>query len=64
MITKEQSVKLKGLAVLAMLWLHLFNSPDKLAACTPWLELGGRPLAGWLVPATAPVAVFLLLGFT
>lgn len=61
MITKEQSVKLKGLAVLAMLWLHLFNSPEKLAACTPWLAPGGKALAGWLVPATAPVAVFLLL---
>ena len=42
---KGQSLQLKGVAILMMLWLHLFNTTERVAACTTYINfLNGKPL--------------------
>lgn len=44
-MTKEQSLQLKGVAILMMLWLHLFNTAERVAECTTCINfLNGKPL--------------------
>lgn len=42
--SKEDSAQAKGLAILVMLFLHLFNFPGKIAACDPLIVFGSVPL--------------------
>ena len=45
MMNKEQSLQLKGVAILMMLFLHLFNTVDRVAECTTYVNfLNGKPL--------------------
>lgn len=61
MITKEQTALLKGIAILMMLWLHLFSNLSYASDYTSWLMLGEKPLAFLLARACKPVPFFLLL---
>lgn len=47
-ISKEQTLQIKGIAILLMLWLHLFIKPDHFADLTPLLSIGQYPLAHYL----------------
>ena len=42
---KKESLELKGIAILLMLMLHLFNTQQRVAECTPFLYFwNGKPL--------------------
>lgn len=59
-MSKAQSTQLKGIAILMMLFLHLFNhwTPGEYA---PWFFIGERPLVYILSRACNPVGIFLML---
>lgn len=59
-MSKAQSTQLKGIAILMMLFLHLFNhwTPGEY---TPWFFIGERPLVYILSRACNPVGIFLML---
>ena len=59
-LSKENSTVIKGIAILLMLFYHLFNY-DNAEACINFFHMGGVPLASWLARACNPVAIFLLL---
>lgn len=61
MITQEQTALLKGIAILMMLWLHLFSNLSYASDYSSWLMLGEYPLAHLLTRACKPVPFFLLL---
>lgn len=44
-MTKQDSLELKGIAILMMLFLHLFNTPERVDECTTFLHIGSKPLA-------------------
>lgn len=61
-MNKDESLILKGVAILLMLFLHLFNQAGNVALCQSWLYVGDTPLVSYLVRAANPVAFFLILG--
>ncbi len=60
-ISKDRSVIIRGVAILAMLFHHLFYWEDDVALCTTYLHVGSEPLLCWLAPAFNPVPVYVLL---
>ena len=60
-ISKDRSVIIRGVAILAMLWLHLFNILKNVALCGPMASVCGMPWAHWLTAACNPVLLFVLL---
>lgn len=66
-MTKEQSTIIKGLAILMMLWYHLFGIAELEQVCTPLIHINGKALVAYLSNATYPVSFFLIIsgyGFT
>lgn len=61
-MSKEQSQLLKGIAILLMLFLHLFNGMNNVALCENFIYINGEPLVFILSRASNPVAFFLILG--
>lgn len=62
MITKEKSTELKGVAILMMIFLHLFNKPSNVQLCECFLYVGDVPLVYWLSgAANSVVAIYLIL---
>ena len=43
---------LKGVAILMMLFLHLFNNPELNSICEPWIYIGDHPLVNILSRAS------------
>ena len=60
-MTPKETTILKGVAILFMLYLHLFNSMNQVELCTNLICIGGIPLAHILSRCTNPVAIYLLL---
>lgn len=60
-MTKNESLTIKGVAILLMLYLHLFNRPENAELCRNLLYVGGLPLAHVLTRAANPVSFFLIL---
>lgn len=58
---KEQSTIIKGVAILMMLWYHLFGIDGLEQACTPMIYLNGKTIVAYLSNATYPVTFFLIL---
>ena len=58
---RQQSTLLKGVAILMMLWYHLFGREELAELCTPLLFLGDEPVARMLTRACYPVSFFLIL---
>ncbi len=59
-ISKENSLMLKGLAMLFMVILHLYrpeNMQDAFSLCT----VQGKPLASWLASGCSPVGLYLFM---
>lgn len=52
---------LKGMAILFMVFLHLFNSLSFVRDYTPLLYVGDIPFVHWLCRAMNPVAFYLLI---
>lgn len=61
-MTRQESQIMKGVAILLMLFLHLFNQQHNVALCTTYLCIDGTPLLTYLVRAANPVSFFLILG--
>lgn len=60
-MNKTESLILKGVAILLMLYLHLFNQMQNVDLCSSLLYIGNLPLAFLLSRATNPVPFFLIL---
>ena len=60
-MTKEQTTILKGVAILMMLFLHLFNGSNLTEVCEPLLFIGNTPLVHIISKACNPVGIFLML---
>lgn len=60
-ISKDRSVIIRGVAILAMLWLHLFNRLEHLSLCQPLIGQGLQSFPYWLTAACNPVLLFVLL---
>lgn len=61
-MTKQESQMMKGVAILLMLFLHLFNQFGNVELCHNFIYIGGKPLVYILSRASNPVAFFLILG--
>lgn len=59
-MSKDDSAVLKGIAILMMLFLHLFADPGFASDCTPLLWVGNVPFVSILARACNPVAFFLV----
>lgn len=59
-MTKQDSQIIKGVAILMMLYLHLFNHPEPLVSS--FCIINGVPLANILSRACHPVSFYLILG--
>lgn len=59
-MSKEKSTFIKGIVILMMLFLHLFNGQHT-ELCENFVYIAGKPLALWIVGACGPVSFFLLL---
>lgn len=60
-MSKEQSTIIKGIAILMMLWYHLFGISDLESLCTPLLYIHGKSFAAYIANACYPVSFFLIL---
>lgn len=61
-MTRQQSQMMKGVAILLMIFLHLFNQKVNVDLCHSLVFIGGEPLVFILSRASNPVAFFLILG--
>lgn len=61
-MSRQESQIIKGVAIVLMLFLHLFNQQNNIALCNTFFYLGEKPLLSYLVRAANPVAFFLILG--
>jgi hypothetical protein len=59
-MSREQTTMLKGIAILMMLFLHLFSNPGFADTTTPLLWIGGIPFATIFTRACGPVGFFLV----
>lgn len=61
MISIRDTTILKGIAILFMLFLHLFNQIGNVDLCTTYLSLNNVPFIYLLSRCTNPVSFFLIL---
>ena len=60
-MSKQESQELKGVAILMMLFLHLFNHISNVQLCSIYLYINDEPLVYILTRMTNPVAFFVML---
>ena len=60
-MNKETSTIIKGVAILMMLFYHLFGRDNLGDLCTPLLYIGNTPLVKYLSNACYPVSFFMIL---
>ena len=61
-MSRDETQILKGVAILMMLWLHLFLNLDVANGCINFLFINGVPFSHILTKACRPVNIFLILG--
>lgn len=61
-MTRQETQILKGIAIMLMLFLHLFNQSTNVALCTSLLYIGETPAVSIIQRCTNPVSFFLVLG--
>lgn len=61
-MNKNDSLVIKGIAILMMLWLHLFNTLALAEQATNLIRINGLPLAHLLSNAVYPVPFYLFIG--
>ena len=59
-ISKDKSTLIKGIAILMLLWVHLFDNVH-IDQCNIFLYIGDTPLVQWLARAFNPIPIFVLL---
>lgn len=60
-MTKENSLLLKGIAILMMLFLHCFNVGINKAICYEDIQLSGYPLCDIIARCASPVDLYIIL---
>lgn len=60
-ITHEDTQILKGVAILFLLFIHLFNKIELANSCQNYLYIGEKPLVFWITRAMTPVSMFIML---
>lgn len=60
-MNKETSTIIKGVAILMMLFYHLFGRENLTEICTPLLYIGNTPLVRYITNACYPVSFFMIL---
>lgn len=60
-MSKEQSTIIKGIAIMMMLWFHLFLHPDMENLFQPLLRIDNIPIEYFIAQASYPVSFFLIL---
>lgn len=60
-LTLDQTRIIKGIAILLMVFLHLFNHVTDVEQCICFLHVGDVPLVNWLTRAANPVPFYLFL---
>lgn len=60
-MSKEESTIIKGVAILLMIFMHLFTHPDIANYCTPLLYIDGMPFVHILSRACGPVPFFIIV---
>ena len=60
-MSRNQTTIIKGVAILLMLFLHLFNSGNLTSQCHPLLFVGETPLVTLLTRACNPIPFFIIL---
>lgn len=60
-MTKQETQIMKGVAILLMMFLHLFNQLSNVELCKSFIYIGDIPFVYWLSAAANPVAFFLIL---
>lgn len=60
-MTKENSLLLKGIAILMMLFLHCFNVGINKAICYEDIVISGYPLCDIIARCTSPVDLYIIL---
>lgn len=60
-MTREESLIMKGVAILLMLFYHLFNRIDYVDMCQTIICIDNIPLVHILTKAANPVAFFIML---
>lgn len=60
-ISKENSLMLKGLALLFMVILHLYITPENLQNAFSLCTVQGMPLASWIAQGCNPVGLYLFM---
>lgn len=63
-MTKQETQIMKGVAVLLMIFLHLFNQMHNVELCESFIYIGNMPFVYWLSAATNPVSFFLFFPVT
>lgn len=61
-MTKSESLVNKGVAIVLMVFLHLFNRMQNIDLCHPLIYIDNLPLVWILTRACNPVPFFLILG--
>lgn len=61
-MNRSDSQMMKGVAILLMIFLHLFNQMPNVDLCRNFIYIGNLPLVYVLTRAANPVAFFLILG--
>lgn len=59
--SKEKSVILKGIAIMMMVFLHLFNTDSQAELYTSLFSINGHPLTQCFARACNPVGMYLFL---
>lgn len=59
--SKNDSMAMKGMALLFMLFYHLSYRPDRIVLCDPWIVVDGKPLAMIIAQCLNPIFFFMFL---
>lgn len=60
-MSKQESQELKGVAILLMLFLHLFSNESDAASCSNLFYIGGVPLVHLMTRMANPVPFYVIL---
>ena len=60
-MTKEDSLMIKGIGILMMLFLHLFVNQQNVESISHFLYIGDQPLVTYLVKTCTPVPFFIFV---
>ena len=61
-MSKKESLMIKGVAILLMVFGHLFNQPEEVAEMHHLITFGGVPMVKILMALSSPLHIFLMLG--